>query len=198
VTGLRLPDPGHGDAPRGGVAASPPRQARPYRTFLVRDLARRHGIDLDAVRGSGPRGRVRPDDVRQAARAAQAAAARSVLVEVFLRRDVAGATEAVHLLTTALAAHEARVVPAGGDAVTAALAPAAHGELLVTVGAVTAVPVVVSEGIAVGRRLFVGISIGPEHHGAPTERLAELVRVAIGAPSVGAPQGGVPSGGPRC
>jgi 2-oxoisovalerate dehydrogenase E2 component (dihydrolipoyl transacylase) len=56
------------EAPRREAAAAPPPAAgRGRATPLVRKLAQELGVDLDAVTGSGPGGRITKDDVRAAA-----------------------------------------------------------------------------------------------------------------------------------
>ena len=50
------------------------RPTRPYVTPLVRKLAAEHGVDLAAVTGTGVGGRIRKQDVLEAARAARASA----------------------------------------------------------------------------------------------------------------------------
>lgn len=61
---------GHGrpsTAPVPGAAAAPPSTGRPKATPATRGLARRLGVELGAVVGTGPGGRITDDDVRAAA-----------------------------------------------------------------------------------------------------------------------------------
>jgi len=61
------------------AAAAPPAARGPYGRVLAvpaaRKLARELGVDIEQVQGSGPNGRVRPDDVRRHAEGAAAPAA---------------------------------------------------------------------------------------------------------------------------
>lgn len=70
-----LSEPGTLAVEDDGGAAQPPAGGRRLASPATRRLARDLGVDLDEVRGTGPDGRVTPDDVRQAARAAATAAA---------------------------------------------------------------------------------------------------------------------------
>ncbi|MGZ4752080.1 MAG: dihydrolipoamide acetyltransferase family protein [Oryzihumus sp.] len=62
-----------------GTAPSPP-EAAPLATPLVRHLAGELGVDLTAVRGTGPRGRILREDVEREALAAREAGAPAALV----------------------------------------------------------------------------------------------------------------------
>jgi pyruvate dehydrogenase E2 component (dihydrolipoamide acetyltransferase) len=62
-------------APAQAVAPTPPAPDRVRATPLVRRVADELGVDLAAVRGSGPQGRITEDDVRAAAGGAPAAPA---------------------------------------------------------------------------------------------------------------------------
>src|SRR5690606_21864274 len=65
-------------APEPQPAAAPSAEApsgdAPYVTPLVRKLAAEHNVDLSTVKGTGVGGRIRKQDVLEAARAAQEAA----------------------------------------------------------------------------------------------------------------------------
>ncbi|MEU8347908.1 2-oxoglutarate dehydrogenase E2 component [Actinomadura meyerae] len=63
-------------APAAPAQPAAPSGEGPYVTPLVRKLAAEHGVDLGAVKGTGVGGRIRKQDVLEAARAAQEAAAR--------------------------------------------------------------------------------------------------------------------------
>ncbi|MFC7732980.1 2-oxoglutarate dehydrogenase, E2 component, dihydrolipoamide succinyltransferase [Actinomadura keratinilytica] len=60
--------------PAAGTAPAEPAADAPYVTPLVRKLAAEHNVDLSTVKGTGVGGRIRKQDVLEAARAAQEAA----------------------------------------------------------------------------------------------------------------------------
>ena len=64
------------------VASTPVRAARIVSTPLARRLARLHGIDLKNVTGSGPRGRIKADDVLAARDASAVDATHAVAADV--------------------------------------------------------------------------------------------------------------------
>ncbi|SNR68170.1 2-oxoglutarate dehydrogenase, E2 component, dihydrolipoamide succinyltransferase [Actinomadura mexicana] len=74
------PQPQAQQPPAPAPAAQQPAQRQaepgegPYVTPLVRKLAAEHGVDLGAIKGTGVGGRIRKQDVLEAARAAQQAA----------------------------------------------------------------------------------------------------------------------------
>ncbi|MEV4677658.1 2-oxoglutarate dehydrogenase, E2 component, dihydrolipoamide succinyltransferase, partial [Actinomadura sp. NPDC049382] len=63
-------------APAAQAQPAAPSGEGPYVTPLVRKLAAEHNVDLGTVKGTGVGGRIRKQDVLEAARAAQEAAAR--------------------------------------------------------------------------------------------------------------------------
>ncbi|WP_433138673.1 2-oxoglutarate dehydrogenase, E2 component, dihydrolipoamide succinyltransferase [Actinomadura nitritigenes] len=67
------PAPASQQAPQPAQEAAPAGEG-PYVTPLVRKLAAEHDVDLSAVKGTGVGGRIRKQDVLEAARAAQQAA----------------------------------------------------------------------------------------------------------------------------
>ncbi|GLW62987.1 hypothetical protein Arub01_12310 [Actinomadura rubrobrunea] len=67
--------------PAPGPAPSEPSADAPYVTPLVRKLAAEHGVDLSTVKGTGVGGRIRKQDVLEAARAAQEAARRQAAAQ---------------------------------------------------------------------------------------------------------------------
>ncbi|MDX6217929.1 MAG: hypothetical protein QOG99_3513 [Frankiales bacterium] len=69
------PAPAAQEAP--AAAPEAPSGESPYVTPLVRKLASEHGVDLSSVEGTGVGGRIRKQDVLEAAKAAQAAAAQA-------------------------------------------------------------------------------------------------------------------------
>ena len=56
-----------GDQPRAEEPPAPPAEAKVRATPLVRRIANELGVDLAAVEGTGPQGRITEDDVRRAA-----------------------------------------------------------------------------------------------------------------------------------
>jgi pyruvate/2-oxoglutarate dehydrogenase complex dihydrolipoamide acyltransferase (E2) component len=56
-----------GDQPRAEQPPAPPSEAKVRATPLVRRIANELGVDLAAVEGTGPQGRIMEDDVRRAA-----------------------------------------------------------------------------------------------------------------------------------
>ena len=58
-----------GDQPRAEEPPAPPAEAKVRATPLVRRIANELGVDLAAVEGTGPQGRITEDDVRRAATA---------------------------------------------------------------------------------------------------------------------------------
>ncbi|MBX6766779.1 MAG: 2-oxoglutarate dehydrogenase, E2 component, dihydrolipoamide succinyltransferase, partial [Actinomadura rubrobrunea] len=62
-------------------APAEPSADAPYVTPLVRKLAAEHGVDLSTVKGTGVGGRIRKQDVLEAARAAQEAARRQAAAQ---------------------------------------------------------------------------------------------------------------------
>jgi pyruvate/2-oxoglutarate dehydrogenase complex dihydrolipoamide acyltransferase (E2) component len=56
-----------GDQPRAEQPPAPPSEAKVRATPLVRRIANELGVDLAAVEGTGPQGRITEDDVRRAA-----------------------------------------------------------------------------------------------------------------------------------
>ncbi|HXF47002.1 MAG TPA: dihydrolipoyllysine-residue acetyltransferase, partial [Burkholderiaceae bacterium] len=63
-----------------GSASEP--AAKPHASPSVRRFARELGVDLNLVRGTGPKGRITPDDVREFVKGALAAGARPVAAPV--------------------------------------------------------------------------------------------------------------------
>lgn len=100
---------GHGHAaPAAAAAAAPaaasPRQeARVLATPLTRRMAREHGIDLSAIAGSGPQGRVMKADVMAALSGRSGQARNVALPEVEEGEVVAPATQAARPVAPAVA-----------------------------------------------------------------------------------------------
>ncbi|MFG2086314.1 MULTISPECIES: 2-oxoglutarate dehydrogenase, E2 component, dihydrolipoamide succinyltransferase [unclassified Spirillospora] len=68
------PQQAQAQQPSAPAPAEAPAGEGPYVTPLVRKLAAEHGVDLSTVKGTGVGGRIRKQDVLEAARAAQEAA----------------------------------------------------------------------------------------------------------------------------
>src|SRR5690606_12272985 len=68
------PPPAPEPQPAAAPSAEAPSGDAPYVTPLVRKLAAEHNVDLSTVKGTGVGGRIRKQDVLEAARAAQEAA----------------------------------------------------------------------------------------------------------------------------
>jgi len=107
--------PAPAEAAEAGSAAIPLPSAAdgPYVTPLVRKLAAEHGVDLAAVTGTGVGGRIRKQDVLEAARAARESA------------PAAAPAPAAPAAAPAAAAPAAAVPAGNGSAAPAATAPAA-------------------------------------------------------------------------
>jgi 2-oxoglutarate dehydrogenase E2 component (dihydrolipoamide succinyltransferase) len=88
----------------GDASASLPGGDSPYVTPLVRKLAAEHGVELDAITGTGVGGRIRKQDVLEAARAKRAA------------EEASRATAAPAPAAAALAATPAAPAPASAPA----------------------------------------------------------------------------------
>ena len=97
----------------------------PYVTPLVRKLAAEHGVSLEAIAGTGVGGRIRKQDVLDAARAQRAAEA-AAAAQVAAAAQAAAATAAVQSAeaTAAAQAAEAAAPAAAAAAPTTTAAPA--------------------------------------------------------------------------
>src|SRR5215204_3461818 len=73
VTEVKAPEPAEEPEPEPAPAPAPARDGRVKASPLARRIARERGIDLAAVRGTGPEGRIVAEDVERAATAAPAA-----------------------------------------------------------------------------------------------------------------------------
>lgn len=91
-------------APTSGVASSAPRQRgeRPLAAPATRKLARTLRVDLNTVAGTGPRGRVTPDDVRLASSQPAAACSRGGAGMVSLPSQAVASTNEVRVPYTGM------------------------------------------------------------------------------------------------
>jgi len=126
------PSPAAAAEPAAAAAAPaapvlPPAADGPYVTPLVRKLAAEHGVDLAAVTGTGVGGRIRKQDVLEAARAAREAAPAATAPAATAAAPAAppAATAAAAPVTVPAATAPAATAPAASAPAATAAAPAA-------------------------------------------------------------------------
>jgi pyruvate/2-oxoglutarate dehydrogenase complex dihydrolipoamide acyltransferase (E2) component len=171
-----------------------PAASAPYRTFLVRGLAREHGIDLDTVAGTGPGGRIRKSDLAPWLRAAPAAASGGMqlvsFVEVDVTRIVEGGASVVSAVAAAgIAGLDPAIVDSGARGVSweSAIVPEGRSAVL-TIGAVQWRPVALeSEGeraIAVRAVATIGLSyLATELDATDAARYLATLRETLATPA---------------